>query len=308
MLPQVGVRPFSVVFDDTLSVGDGKSENFSGPTSLLNVGVNGLFEDRSSSFSKIDSLKFTRTVVALFHEYGHYLQNYRSDKNVACMISELSVVGNDDYYIDSWKSLPHEISAEATGVSMAWDAMSNVFPDAADACMLAYVNFRAGLKSYMLPYRVDGYSSKDEVMRAFEESMQTALYEPRLEKGGFFASKTDESVCLLQQGFSSWARSPNAYHADKLLDKVSGSKRDRMMAALVLQLHPDLLDDWPELRGEDLTVEHEFGKPLAVCTLPGGPPPGKYTPAMTAMMRSAERTRNGDAAAIGSNFDDLSHP
>lgn len=184
------------------------------------------------------------------------------------MISEVSVAYNLTYYQAAWKELPHEINAENTGVKLAWNAMKHIFPEKADDYMLEYVNFRTENTTYMIPAKQGGYQSYEEVMDAFETAMDKSLNQPRTPQGRFLRYE-DESIQLLMQGYDNYLRSPNAYHADKLIDTMPGAQKDRMLAALILQLHPDILEERPLVKQENLTVEHEFGRPLKIKTLPG---------------------------------------
>lgn len=111
------------------------------------------------------------------------------------------------------------------------------------------------------------YQSYEEIMDAFETAMDKSLTRPRIPQGRFLRYN-DESIRLLTQGYDNYLRSPNAYHAGKLIDTMPGEKKDRMLAALVIQVHPDILDERPLLKSENLTVEHEFGHPLKIKTLP----------------------------------------
>lgn len=269
-LPAMSGCSIDAGFDNKLTVGNAFVRNFDGDnTSHMRIGIAGLSGQSGLPFVPVNDLMFTQTVVTLYHEYGHYLQNYESDKDIQCMISEVSVIGNPSYYVHAWKTLPHEISAEYTGVSMAWAALSEAFPGKADACVLEYINHRACNTAYMLPAKPGGmYRSRDEVDAVFETVMDNALCLPREPFGGFLRYQ-DESVRLVTQDCENYRCSVNAYHADKLIDSVPGEKKDRMMAALVLALHPDILKERPELVSESITVEHEFGRSLAVASLPG---------------------------------------
>lgn len=294
-LPSVGGRPIDAELDMGLSVGLASVKNFDTDTSCVRVGAAGLSGGSKSPFAPVSSLAFTRTAVALYHEYGHYFQNYGSDKDILCMISEVSVIRNTSYYVDAWETLPHEIKAEGMGVSLAWDAMESMFPGKADACMLDYINYRANDTMYMLPAKPGaGYQSRDEVEDAFETAMDDSLHMPRKQLTRLLYYD-GESSQLLMQGCKNRHITPNAYHADRLIDTMPGMNRDRMLAALVLTLHPDILDERPELVPENLTVEHEFGRSLAVSTLPDGVEPVRDV----APMRSFERLKQVLAMSDG---------
>lgn len=294
-LPVVGCRPIDAVPDIGLSVGLAAVQNFNDNASHIGVGIKNLSGKSKLPFAPVSDLTFTRTAVALYHEYGHYFQNYGSDKDILCMISEVSVIRNTGYYVDAWETLPHEIKAEGMGVSLAWNAMESMFPGKADACMLDYINYRANDTMYMLPAKPGaGYQSRDEVEDAFDMAMDNALHMPRKPLPGLLYYD-GESSQLVMQGCKNRHISPNAYHADRLIDTMPGMNRDRMLAALVLTLHPDILDERLELVPENLTVEHEFGRSLAVSTLPDGATPVRDV----APMRSFERLKQVLAMSDG---------
>lgn len=230
----------------------------------------------------------------MFHEYGHYLQNYGPMKHIETSVSEASVVGNKAYYISNWNRLPHEIAAEMAGVSLSWDAMSSMFPEQADGCMLEYVNFRARNTAYMLPVKDGGYASREEIEDSFALSLESSLSEPRRGDSGL-QRMSNEAAALLKQGHANYKLSPNGRHFDMLISDVPGSKKDRLLAALAIHLHPDILDDHPELQDEDLTVEHEFGFPLAVETLPG---PDMKSGPITELEQSVSKTDEREAETI----------
>lgn len=286
-LPSVGGRSIDAELDMDLYVGLASVKNFDTGTSHVRVGAAGLSGKSKLPFASVSDLAFTRTAVALYHEYGHYFQNYGFDKDILCMISEVSVIRNTGYYVDAWETLPHEIKAEGMGVSLAWDAMESMFPGKADVCMLEYINYRANDTMYMLPAKPGaGYQSRDEVEDAFETAMDDSLRMPRKQLTRLLYYD-GESSQLLMQGCKNRHITPNAYHADRLIDTMPGMNRDRMLASLVLTLHPDILDERPELVPESLTVEHEFGRSLDVSTLPDGVEPVRDG----APMRSFERLK-----------------
>lgn len=174
-LPSMNGRPIDTRLDEGLPIGSASVKNFEDDTSHIRVGVAGLSGKLRLPFAPVDDLAFTTAVVCLYHEYGHYLQNYGPDKDILCMISEVSVIGNPEYYIHAWKTLPHEIKAEGMGISMAWDAMEAAFSGKADVCMLDYVNHRARDTAYMIPAKPDGYRSRGDVMAAFEREVTKEL-------------------------------------------------------------------------------------------------------------------------------------
>ena len=275
-------RSLSIELTDKVRAGDGGVNNFAKDVSSGYIGVCGMsrFDKLSDPetgqvrrniveeagykyirpFETVGDLTFTRIMVCIYHEYGHYVQHFDGEMNVDLAVSEVSIVNNKGYYHDEWERLPHEIDAEMYGVNAAWNTMRRLCPDAADVCMLDYVNFRSENESYVLPVKQGGYHSREEVMLAFDEAMDRSLNEPRPGKHNFLYHRGDDAIRLLMQDkWRRWSESPNAYYIDKLIDGgMTGRERDRMMASLVLYLHPDLLNENPVLRKADISVDKEL--------------------------------------------------
>ena len=83
-LPSVGGRSIDAELDMDLYVGLASVKNFDTGTSHVRVGAAGLSGKSKLPFASVSDLAFTRTAVALYHEYGHYFQNYRSGRNAPC--------------------------------------------------------------------------------------------------------------------------------------------------------------------------------------------------------------------------------
>lgn len=264
-LPVFDHHGLSIDFSKDDIIGEGGVDNHIGDVSVGDIGIGDMM--KHGGFASVSDLAFTRMAVALFHEYGHYYQNYGPDEYFEEMISEASIVGNRLYYKKDWNEMPHEIEAERIGVKLCWDVFESAFPGKADACMLEYINWRSRETMYMLPAKEGGYELREEVESVFKDARARSLDEPRKLLGGFLGYNI-ESVALVMQGYHVYTMSPNAYHAEKLISRVPGSEKDKMMCSLVAQLHPDVFDDWPVLRTVDIDVGHIFGRPLAVTTLP----------------------------------------
>lgn len=261
-------RPIKITLDDEMPQGSGFTDNYTKPYSDIRIGIQGLSERHGVPASSVNDFKFTRALVLLCHEYGHYIQAYGPNKNPDTIISATSTIGNPYYYYMHWAQFPHEISAEATGVSLAWDAMNKISPQHSDECMLEYVNWSAECRiSYMLPVKPEKYGSREEVMIAFEAAMEKSLETPRILQDDVLSSN-DEFARILAQGHKVMSESPNAYHIGKLTDEIPGRQTDRMIAALALYLHPDFPDSQPMLRSEGLSIESAFGMPLKANILP----------------------------------------
>lgn len=270
-LPRYGGRDIDVEFDTARLVGNAVTDNFTQPVSTMSIGVAGLSGRYDFGFLPVTDRQFTKAIVSLFHEYGHYLQNYGTMQSVETAVSEASVVKNVLYYKSNWNVLPHEIMAESAGVLLAWDAMTAMFPGRADDAMLDYVNARAADTMYMIPVKDGGYQSRCDVENAFSEAMDRSLNNPRKPDSSLQRPENEISA-FLKQGCANYKLSPNGRHFGMLLERMPGRRKDRMIAVVSIHLHPEILQDHPILGDEFLTVEHEFGIPLGIDTLPGAGP------------------------------------
>lgn len=256
------MRPAEVSFVDSLGLGFGVTHEYEGPVLQMDIGVGGLSGTYGLFRGRVDDLSFVTAAVALYHEYDHYVQRYGGQPDVELAVSELSCFGNDSYYFHAHSELPHEIFAEYSGVMAAWDVFDKLFPERADACMLSYVNFKAANTTYMIrPVfgKSNGlYASRDEVEAAFDAAMDKSLNDFRKAQVGL-RTYDDLVSRLLVPDANRLQDSPFKYFFDGLAG-IPGREKDRRMAALVLHVEPDMLDSYPELVSENLTVLHEFGR------------------------------------------------
>lgn len=260
----------SLVLDDTDIVGNGYNGLISSNEAVLVVGVAGL-STPSTIFGRKNSvdeplptdvvpdMSFVKTLVALCHEYGHYLENYGSEYDVHNAISELAIIENPYYYNVMRYQLPHEIDAEHIGVNLAWDVMSKNFPYRADSCMLDYVNGRVKNGVSVIQFVRDMFRSRDEVEQAFAVAKRQSVDGHRKLLASYYTTN-DMAARLMIPDRTHPFDKPYYNFYDAFAEPMSGAKKDRMIAALVLHVRPEWKHTRFELEHEDLSIEHEFGE------------------------------------------------
>lgn len=222
-------------------------------------GIRGMLDDRDVIAS----------LVAMCHEERHFnaSRSPLTDRRIA--ISVISGMFNPEYYMNAWFELPCEIDAEAMGVGRAWTVARAVYPGDADALMLGYVNRRAEGSTYVIPPVDGGYTSEKQVEDAFEKAYEKSLVKFREPQGSFTRHEMDLVTNLLCEDHR--FRRDMYYHFDKITDHMPGPEKDRMMASLVLSVHPEIQDLFTCLKGVDLSVVTVFGKPLPERSKDGPP-------------------------------------
>lgn len=236
--------------------------------SMIDIGMKPVFSSNSVG-SYMDDRDVVMPVVAIGHESRHYKLSKSPNMDVRVALSVVSGMYNPDYYICAWKELPCEIDAEFSGIMQAWDAISAICPDVVDCVMLDYVNWKTVETSYPIPAVDGGYAKKSQVISAFEEAYENSFVKSREAQGGFTKYEKDLVTNLLCEG--GHFRPEMYYHFDKIIDHMPGPEKDRMMASLVLSVHPEIQDLFTCLKGVDLSVATVFGKPLPERSKDGPP-------------------------------------
>lgn len=261
-------NPFSLT--DHIPIGFGNTQG----EKCVEVGIGGLSADRHP-FSHVPDYNFMLAGVALFHERQHRVQVQNQKEHVPELQAQLSVYGNLEYYLTGWQEFPHEVDAEYNGVMDMWDAMDAAFPEKADECMVAFLRRRAKTTSYMLQpsdCKFDvpvwpGYGSdadfqaargrlRESVTNAFEAAYVASLDMPRHPQGAFRRYSDDVSRLLCENRRT---RPEYVSFFKRLIDSVPGTKKDRMMASLVLYMRPGLSDRYIAEVVSGLTPEETFG-------------------------------------------------
>lgn len=207
----------------------------------------------------LDDETFIRIGVTLFHEIAHYDQYINPSTNKEIIISDISKYGNLTYYQHSWAELPHEIDAEYNGIMSMWDALTDIYPDKATQCMLQFLNERTKQDNYIITHPKNGFQSKKQVDNAFQSAYDNSLSQPRKPQYSF-QRYDDEIVKLL---VTDWLVRPEYQdHFKLLVGPISGEKKDRLMASLVLYLHPEIKNIYTQIYINQLTPESEFHLPM----------------------------------------------
>lgn len=209
--------------------------------------------NRLSGVLPVRDLDFTQVLVSLYHEKTHVDQDFDINVDVPIALSEIATYKNLMLTKATWRERPHEIDAEFSGVMGAWDFLSDMChaQKDADACMLDYINFRCRNSDYMLSARENGYESKDQVVRAFEDAYNSSLNDPRIVVGGLNGLKDEFNMLLesdkgIQSLFYPWFR--------QILDAKTGAEQDELMSRLVLHIHPELQQQYSCLADKNLSI------------------------------------------------------
>lgn len=125
--------------------------------------------------------------------------------------------------------------------------------------MLHFVNRRAANTDYMVKCPNDGFVSRTQVEDAFDQAYEKSLDQPRRFQPGFLRYEDEVSKLLTNESI---LRPEYQAHYKKLVGNVPGTEKDRMMAALTLHLHPELVDEYPMSFVRALNAETVFGLPM----------------------------------------------
>lgn len=246
--------------DERFPISFGKTNLYDENRQFVTIGA----KEFSLFRRKPDDRSVVTMGVSLFHEFRHCRQNLGKNVDKSMMMSLLSTFGNDYYYLGNWTQMPYEIDAEYSGISNMRTALLDLCDEeTVDKCMLDYVNFRSEHIAYFIPYSDEGYKTMDEVNKAFEKAYDDSILckreaQPRL-------SKYPDEFSRLTRA-DEGAASPYYKYFDKFIEDMPGEKKDRMLAAAVFHLHPDLRYRYSELNFDDITFESEFGEPFPETT------------------------------------------
>lgn len=241
---------------EQMPVGSGKTDLYDNNQQFVMIGA----KEFVTSKRKPDDLMFITMGVSLFHEFKHCKQNRGEDIDKYAATNLVSTFGNDYYYIGNWRQMPYEIAAEYFGVMNMWAALLELCDvETIDKCLLSYINYRADNTSYFLSSVNGGYTDMDQVDAAFQKAYEDSIFGKRDPQPGL-SGYPDEFVRLLQA--DEGVQSPYYEYFDKFIGTVSGEQKDRMLAAMVFHLYPDLKSWQPVLRSEEITFVSEFGKPF----------------------------------------------
>lgn len=229
------------------------------------VGVKALSGQGLGSLTRVPDIEFTRAVVALYHEYGHHVDNVGMNTPKEIILSAISTFHNRGYRINGASEFPHEISAERTGVLYAYDTMGKLFGSRGRACVLDYMRDKIINTTYVL--KVDDVPSafidpnnaedalgwmRDDLDVMFDKAMSRSLERKREPQPGLRRYEHDR--------MSEFFKRPEGIpYFRKFIDEVPGAVKDRMAASVNIHIDPDLMD--PRLDPEDVDMDAAFGMP-----------------------------------------------
>lgn len=255
------------------------------------VGIKDLADEKFALFDTrkpVPDKNFVSVVVSIFHEQRHLsLTNNkyerpddvsRDDIDEAILASYIAIQNNGAYY-DSVSqnipfpsnrpNLPLEIDAERAGVINTYAYLCKTFcrddnsvsEKDIEKLMLDYVNDRMQNSKYQIPSRKNPLKSMDEIEDAFDDAMIKSIDD-----------NTDKLYCnrdyrLLSdkiKGKDEVAKFlyDNQNEYKQVIDQIicaRGSKKDIMMASMVLYLHPEYYDKIPRLKDMDFSPKKVFG-------------------------------------------------
>lgn len=226
------------------------------------VGAAALYGSGLKSLFRVSDMDFTRAVVALYHEYGHHLDNVDPKTSKEVVLSTISTFHNRGYRIHGWSEFPHEISAERTGVSYAYRVMEGLFGKCGANCVLDYVRDKISNTSYVLKecdvpsefIYSDDYESCyswtcDDLSGMFDRAMVRSLECKRATQAGLRRYETDR--------MSEFFKTPEGVpYFKKFIDEVPGALKDRMAASVNIHIDPELID--PRLDASDVDMDRVF--------------------------------------------------
>lgn len=237
----------SVKFDAGIPAGIGKYK-YDGRN--MDVGVKGMAGRGLKMFAGVSDYLFTSAVVAMYHEYGHYLDDTDPSTPKEVILSAISTFNNSGYRLNGWKEFPHEISAERTGVLMAYDAMEGLFGETGKECVIDYVKTRIRDTAYLLRDGDVGEWTRDGLDAAFDTAMERSLETEREQQPGLRRYDTDvmTKFFLSPDGKS---------YFEKFNKHIPGRAQDRMAASVVIHFDPGCMDG--RLSPGDVDMKKAFG-------------------------------------------------
>lgn len=219
------------------------------------------------SFGWMTDIDFIKLSVTLFHELSHCDQ-FTTGTSKEIQLSSLSKCNNKDYYYDNWEIMPHEIDAEYNGVMYMWDKLEELWPTKADKLMFEYLQGREydkeqGRKIYIIKEPKDGYQSKEQVQKLFEQAYERAKEQPkRFDLYALAKNMDDNEIARLLMIDDKLPISEYIPFRNRIQAAHDGSESDLLMASLISYIHPELQEMYKELDFRELDPVKVFGIPI----------------------------------------------
>lgn len=265
-----------VHFHDRLFIGQGMTEYDGNGLYHINIGIAPLSRSFLARNQIIKDSDFIKMGVTMFHEIAHYERSISDETPIEILISDLSKYNNDQFYLQHWHRLPHEIDAEYTGVITMWEHLETIYPNDADRLMIKYLTDRATLTNYMIDVPEDGFRSREQVETLFDTAYDSALNDKQVLPKDFLRSN-DEIAKLLTTD-ERIIRTEYYPFYDQLMTAKTGQELNLKMASLSSYLHPELQNAYQKLDFSKLEPLIIFGIPI-----PGASETADFTKAIESM-------------------------
>ncbi len=244
-------------FSNNLPIGCGTvRHNLDNEYQIL-VGISPLSKSLFARNQTVNDLDFIKIGVTMFHEFEHYEQAVNKGISEEISISDLSKVGNGQYYKDNWHILPHEIDAEYIGVVSMWSKLKDISD--IDTLMLKHITIKAE-SNYMIEMPNNGFQSKEQVESLFEQAYDKSLIAKRELSSRFIRS--DDEIAQMITDDNKIIRIEYYPFYYQIQTAKTGQEMDFKMASLVSYIHPELQRLYSDLNFSELEPLSVFGIPM----------------------------------------------
>lgn len=231
------------------------------------VGVSEFVNNRKLFFflhsNSVLDCDFARVVLNMYHETAHCLQKNslfrESDLDELAtnqLIQEIACRDNYNYYYDdgNYRVNASEIQAEQYGIVSAYEYLCDEFKHVDDkdleSIIVSIVNDKMKNSSYFIE-GYDDFHSVKEIEDAFEKAYDDSFTKDRW----YFVERKNTQDCVKKY----MQEHPEA--KEVYLSLHDPLEKDRCIAAINLQLHPEWIKAYPMLQKMDLSYENVILKP-----------------------------------------------
>lgn len=256
-----------------------------------------VFDISNMTVGQLD-VSFVDSMMFVSHEMIHAWQLEVKDPEM--MLSYLASLGNPDNYDHNNKHNRRELEAECGGLEFLRSYFHDMFPYVdGDGMLCGYVNrcadgpgvgFDEPHRQYFIskPDSV-GFSSMDDVFRAFHEADEAAKNHPNVYPDRINMGSEDAFSVLTGLGFGKTRKREWDFAADRLRDAKDAHESDMILASLALYQDPSLKMYALDMDVSDLDFHKVFGR------YPPGEEPVRTPSAQKAICMAEDKlkARNG---------------
>lgn len=217
--------------------------------------------------SKIQDDEFIEVIVGLQHEFRHAEQmskDCQKDTKYGrqLALSQLAILGNEDFTDDQYPNILHEIDAEQHAIKNTRSYLKASFPDKdTDRILLNILNDRIA-KGLSPHFKKDHkpFESMDEIIQAFQDKIDHYDEHPKFYAPGHIQQYSDdEFLNALEHMSLSGAIGP---FTRKFKGEHSNYEIDKLMAAMTEHIHPGIKNRFASLKTADLSITTVYGQPF----------------------------------------------